>query len=158
MTFYVTGEVFKMNDSTNVLAIAEKEAIRGDVGKRRSGYLTTTEVAKLCGVSRFTIINWAKQGKIKVIRTIGRHCRIPVSEALFLLKTSHEKKKTVVSDLSCQSWQRVPATNGDWECGNCLTGNEKNKQVNTKKKNVLYTFGYSVGCGLHILKGRSKVK
>ena len=134
------------------------EVKKDDVGKPHSGYMTTTEVAKLCGVSRFTIINWVKQGKINVIRTIGRHCRIPVSEALSLFKASHEKKKTVVSDLSGRIRQQAPTTSGDEECGNCLTSNVKDKQVKAKKKNFLYAFGYGIGRGAHILKGRSKVK
>ena len=147
-----------MNDSMTVLAAAEKEVARCDGSKRHSGYMTTTEVAGFCGVSRFTIINWVKQGKINIIRTIGRHCRIPVSEALSLFKASHEKKKTVVSDLSGRSRQQAPTTSCDEECGNCLTSNEKDKQVKAKKKNFLYAFGYGIGRSAHILKGRSKVK
>ncbi len=137
------------------ISIEEK---KDNMGKLHSGYMTTTEVAKLCGVSRFTLINWVKQGKIKVIRTMGKHCRIPISEALSLLKASHEKKKTAVSDLSGHRRQQVPTTSGDEECGNCLTSNEKDKQVKAKKKNFLYAFGYGIGRGAHILKGRSKVK
>ena len=52
----------------------------------------------------------------------------------------------------------MPTTNGDEERGNCLTSNEKNKKVKAKKKNVLYAFGYGVGRGVHVLKGRSKDK
>jgi excisionase family DNA binding protein len=137
------------------ISIEEK---KGNAGRPHSGYMTTTEVAKLCGVSRFTLINWVNQGKIKVIRTIGKHCRIPVSEALSLLKSSHEKKKMAASDLSGQSRQQAPTTSGDEECGNCLTGNVKDKQVKAKKKSFLYAFGYGIGRGAHILKGRSKVK
>ena len=47
-----------------------KKGIKGDGSKPRSGYLTTTEFAILCGVSRFTIINWAKKCKIKAMRTV----------------------------------------------------------------------------------------
>jgi len=145
----------KEYNSMNAISIEEK---KDNVGKPHSGYMTTTEVAKLCGVSRFTLINWVKQGKINVIRTIGRHCRIPVSEALSLFKASHEKKKTVVSDLSGRSRQQVPTTNRDEECGNCLTSNEKDKPVKAKKRSVLYAFGYGVGRGVHVLKGRRKIK
>ncbi|MBW7989853.1 MAG: helix-turn-helix domain-containing protein [Planctomycetes bacterium] len=41
--------------------------------------MTTTELAKLCGVSRFTIINWINRGKIRTNKTVGGHSRIPVS-------------------------------------------------------------------------------
>ena len=142
----------------SVTSVARKGTVRGNESKRRSGYMTTTELARLCGVSRFTIINWTKQGRIKAIRTVGRHYRIPVSEALSLLRTFEEKKKASSSDLKEPCRQQVPTTNGDEECGNCLTSNEKNKQVKAKKKNVLYAFGYGVGRGVHVLKGRSKDK
>ncbi len=141
----------------SVITVAAKETVKKGESKRRSGYMTTTELARLCGVSRFTIINWVKQGKIKAIRTAGRHCRIPVSEALSLLRTFGEKKKLSSPDLKESCRQQVSTTNGDEECGNCLTGNEKSKQVKAKKKNVLYAFGYGVGRSVHVLKGR-KIK
>lgn len=142
----------------SVTSVARKGTVRGNESKRRSGYMTTTELARLCGVSRFTIINWIKRGRIKAIRTVGRHYRIPVSEALSLLRTFEEKKKASSSGLGGHCRQQTPTTNGDEERGNCLTSNEKNKQVKAKKKNVLYAFGYGVGRGVHVLKGRSKDK
>ena len=141
-----------------VTSVARKEAVRDDESKPRSGYMTTTKLARLCGVSRFTIINWIKRGRIKAIRTVGRHYRIPVSEALSLLRTFEEKKKASSSDLKEPCRQQTPTTNGDEECGNCLTGNEKNKQAKAKKKNVLYAVGYGVGRGVHVLKKRTKIK
>lgn len=142
----------------SVTSVARKGTVRGNESKRRSGYLTTTELARLCGVSRFTIINWTKQGRIKATRTVGRHYRIPVSEALSLLRSFEEEKKASSSGPGGHCRQQVPTTNGDEKRGNCLTGNEKNKQVKAKKKNVLYAFGYGVGRGVHVLKGRSKDK
>ncbi len=141
----------------SVISVARKGTVGGNENKRRSGYLTTTKLARLCGVSRFTIINWIKRGRINAIRTVGRHYRIPVSEALSLLRTFEEKKKSSSSDLKEPCRQQVPTTNSDEERGNCLTG-KKNKQVKAKKKNVLYAFGYGVGRGVHVLKGRSKDK
>ena len=142
----------------SVTSVARKGTVSGNESKRRSGYLTTTELARLCGVSRFTIINWTKQGRIKATRTVGRHYRIPVSEALSLLRSFEEKQKSSSSGPRRYCRQQVPTKNGDEERGNCLTSNEKNKQVKAKKKNVLYAFGYGVGRGVHVLKGRSKVK
>ena len=141
----------------SVITVAQKENIRGNKSKRRSGYMTTTELARLCGVSRFTIINWAKQGRIKATRTIGKHYRIPVSEALSLLRDFGKKKKSSSSDTEESCQQQASTTNCDEECGNCLTSDEKDEQVKAKKKNVLYAFGYGVGRGVHVLK-RSKVK
>jgi len=115
-----------------------KESVKGDGSKQRSGYLTTTEFAKLFGVSRFTIINWAKRGRIKSIRTAGRHYRIPASEALSLLRTFEEKKETSSNE----------------ECRNCLSDDQENKHQKGKKKKFLYNFGYGIGRGVHILKER----
>ena len=134
------------------ISTTRKEVVRDGKSNPRSGYLTTTELARLCGVSRFTIINWTKRGKIKAIRTVGRHYRIPVSEALSLLKSFEEKKKVSSSGSGEHCRQQTPTTNGDEENGNCLTSDEKNTQARAKKKNVLYVFGYGFGRGLHILK------
>ena len=141
----------------SVITAPKKEEV-DDANKPRSGYMTTTELARLCGVSRFTIINWAKQGRIKAIKTLGGHYRIPVSEALPLLRTFGKKEKASLANLKEPCRQQLPTTNGDKERGNCLTSSEKSKQVNTKKKNALYAFGYGVSRGVHVLKGRSKVK
>ncbi len=137
-----------------VISVARKETVRGHESKPRSGYMTTTEVARLCGVSRFTIINWAKQGRIKTIRTVGRHYRIPASEALALLRTFDQEQKASSSGSGGHSRQQTPTTNGDEERGNCLTSNEKNKNKQGKptKKNILYTFVYGTGRGAHKLK------
>ncbi len=142
----------------SVISVEGKRSSRGDKSKPRSGYMTTTELARLCGVSRFTIINWAKQGRIKTMKTIGRHNRIPVSEALSLLRTFAKKKKAPPSDLGEPCRQQTPTANSDEEGEERLASNEKNKHAKTKKKNVLYTVGYGIGRGVHVLKGRSKVK
>jgi len=145
-----------------------KESVKGDGSKKRSGYLTTTELARLCGVSRFTIINWAKRGRIKAIRTAGRHYRIPASEALSLLRTFDEKEETHSSDLggNCQAQKQEtsPAppkdskrrgwASSDEECRNCLSDDQENKHQKGKKKKFLYNFGYGIGRGVHILKER----
>jgi excisionase family DNA binding protein len=141
----------------SVITVARKEEV-DDANKPCSGYMTTTELSKLCGVSRFTIINWTRQGRIKAIRTVGGHYRIPVSEALSLLRSFGQNEKISSSNFEEPCRQQVPTTDDDEECGNCLTSSEKNKQVKTKKKNVLYAFGYGVSRGVHVLKGRSKDK
>jgi len=138
-----------------VISAARKEAVRGHESKPRSGYMTTTEVARLCGVSRFTIINWAKQGKIKTIRTVGRHYRIPASEALALLRTFDQEKKASSSGSGGRCWHQTPTTKGDEERGNRVTSNEKNKQPKAKKKNILYVFSYGSGRGARKLKERA---
>lgn len=39
-------------------------------------YLTTTQAAKICNVTRFTIANWTKKRKLKSSKTAGGHRRI----------------------------------------------------------------------------------
>jgi len=133
-----------------------KEIVKGAGSQPRSGYLTTTEFAMICGVSRFTIINWAKQGKIRANRTIGGHYRIPTSEALFLLRTFDDKKETVVSELNGHCQAQKQETVSDEECGNCLSENRKGRHAKAKKKKFLYNFGYGIGRGVHILKAKRK--
>lgn len=138
----------------SVITVPEKATSKGGENKHRSGFMTTTELARLCGVSRFTIINWTKQGKIKATKTIGNHYRIPVSEALSLLKSFSKRGNTPPPDVKPPNRQQVSMTDNDRECGNCLTDDKKNKPVKAKKKNLLHAFGYGVGCGVHIFKGR----
>ena len=136
----------------SAISTERRAAVKDYESRPRSGYMTTTEVARLCGVSRFTIINWAKQGRIKTIRTVGRHYRIPASEALSLLRSCGQKKEASPSGLGEHCRQQTPTTNGDEERGNCLTSDEKDKQAGTKKRNFLYFFGYGAGRGVHGLK------
>lgn len=46
---------------------------------------TTGEVARLLGVDYVTVARWARDGKIKAVRTPGGHWRIPESEVKRLL-------------------------------------------------------------------------
>jgi len=139
----------------SAISVAGKGAVKGHESRPRSGYMTTTEVARLCGVSRFTIINWAKQGRIKTIRTVGRHYRIPASEALSLLRSCDQKKETSSSISEGRRRQETPTTKGDEERGNRSTSNEKSKQARAKKKNILYVFSYGGGRGARKLKERA---
>jgi len=86
----------------------------------RKDCLTTTELAKLCGVSRFTIINWVNRGKIRTMKTVGGHRRIPVSEAIFFYETFHKEETGVTSDLLCHCWEYPQKANCDNECKHCL--------------------------------------
>ncbi len=142
----------------SVTSVARKIDIRVNEINARSGYMTTTELSRLCGVSRFTIINWIKRGKIKVIRTVGNHYRIPESEAVSLLDTIEEKQDipTNISEDKCV--QHKMKLKSKEKRGICLTRNKKKRRLKPKKNNVLYAFGYSVGRSVHALKGRSKVK
>lgn len=152
----------------SVITVPGKKVVGHDINRARSDYMTTTDVARLCGVSRFTIINWAKEGKIKTIRTVGRHHRIQASEALSLLKSLGEKRKVSApgpegndpegNDPEGNGRQKKPAAKINDECGNCLKSNKENKCTRAKNKNVLHSICYTVGRGAHILKERRIAK
>ncbi|MHC4172281.1 MAG: MerR family transcriptional regulator [Planctomycetota bacterium] len=96
-----------------------------DQTKLKKDHLTTTELAKLCGVSRFTIWNWIKQQKIKAVRTVGGQYRIPASEAIsFLeilhLETSHKAWKSLAPGALGHCWEYPEKTNCDNRCRDCL--------------------------------------
>ena len=97
-----------------------KETITKDKVIMRNDCLTTTELAKLCGVSRFTIINWVNQGKIRTMKTVGGHCRIPVSEAISFYEAFHKEKIGVESESFCHCWEYPQNSNCDKECKDCL--------------------------------------
>ena len=42
--------------------------------------LRLSEAAKMLGVVPQTLRNWDKQGKIKMVRTVGNQRRVPLSE------------------------------------------------------------------------------
>jgi excisionase family DNA binding protein len=86
----------------------------------RNDCLTTTELAKLCGVSRFTIINWVNQGKIRTMKTVGGHCRIPVSEAISFYENFHKEKIGATSESFCHCWEYPNKSNRDEDCKDCL--------------------------------------
>ncbi|MHC4396151.1 MAG: helix-turn-helix domain-containing protein [Planctomycetota bacterium] len=91
----------------------------------QKNYLTTTELAKFCGVSRFTIRNWIKQDKIRAVRTVGKQYRIPVSEAISFLETLHleifHKDESGVKPGSLRHcWECLEKTNCDKKCKDCL--------------------------------------
>jgi excisionase family DNA binding protein len=131
-----------------------KRSFKGNESKQRNGYLTTTEFAKLCGVSRFTIINWAKQGRIKTIKTAGGHYRIPETEAINLLRTENKRNKDKSFGLEKKKRTKRKKVVRDEESRSCLTDNNGDNKGNGTGKNFLYSFGYGIGRGIHILKER----
>ncbi len=48
---------------------------------------TTTEAAKICGVSRGTFLRWIREGRLKAPSTFGGHHRIESEDLVLLLKT-----------------------------------------------------------------------
>ena len=59
-------------------------------------YLTTSEAAKICHVTRFTVLNWVKKHKLESTSTLGGHQRIPRKAVLDLIKKHHSSDQAVV--------------------------------------------------------------
>jgi excisionase family DNA binding protein len=97
-----------------------KEAIAKNKVSLRKDSLTTTELAKLCGVSRFTIINWINRGKMRTMKTAGGHFRIPVSEAISFYETFYKGKGDLKTKSLCLCWEYPQKTNCNKVCKGCL--------------------------------------
>jgi len=133
----------------------KKKSVKGIESEARTGYLTTTEFSRLCGVCRFTIINWAKQGKIKgVMKTAGGHLRIPAAEVSSLFKKLDEKSQAGVADMQTQCRGQQRKTGDKKDCSKPLPDDQKGKHAKAEKRKLLYNFGYGIGRGVQILKER----
>ena len=88
-------------------------------------FMSTTELAKLCGVSRFTIINWINEGRINTLKTVGGKNRIPVEEAISFLESMHRQnfhktESDLAPDALGHCWEYPRKTNCDNRCKSCL--------------------------------------
>ena len=94
----------------------------------RDEYLTTTQVAKICHVTRFSIANWVKKGRLKAHKTAGGHRRILKKELIKFIKKNQivkiDKKDTAYSIPSCWEFQDFKPS-GKHNCTNCLAFIEK---------------------------------
>jgi len=104
-----------------------KEFISHNKAILDSEYVTTSELAELCGVSRFTIINWVKQGKIKSVKTIGGHRRIPHSEVVSILQALefNKEKEVMRFEPVPHCWQYAEKVGCDKQCKDCVTFKKK---------------------------------
>ena len=85
-----------------------------------SKLLTTSEFAKLCGVTRFTVRNWVDLGKIKFVKTIGGHRRIPDSEVVSFIRIHEQKDNKSPKNRVLHCWQYAKETRCGKECEKCL--------------------------------------
>lgn len=96
-------------------------------------YLTTTQAAKICNVTRFTIANWVKRGKLKSNKTAGGHRRILKDDLMrFIEKNctadSSKLKKINKKDTSYhipRCWEFRFKTSGRHNCVSCLVFKER---------------------------------
>ena len=73
-------------------------------------------------MSRFTVINWARRGKIKAFRTPGGHYRIPISEVVSFLEPMDrgEDKEPVARGLLRHCWQLAEKAGLHEKCSECV--------------------------------------
>jgi excisionase family DNA binding protein len=107
-------------------------------------YVTTSEFAKVCNLSRFTVINWVNQRKIRSVKTLGKHRRIPLSELLTFLESRSvdlsTEKKTQGHDDYC------------WECA------LKQKNADKCKTCALYGSQFHYCAVLATSLGKEKIQ
>lgn len=93
-------------------------------------YLTTTQAAKLLKVSRFSVLNWVKQGKLRSITTHGGHQRISKQVIIDSLQKSgvsnpgDENANPEAVEVRCWQSPEVKAS-GRHHCVDCLVFKEQ---------------------------------
>ena len=99
----------------------------------KNKHLTTTQAAQCFNVTRFTVLNWVKQGKLKAVRTLGGHQRIPREVVTSLMKEiklpppprfSEVKPKDKEPFICC--WESIEIIeSGQHDCARCLVFKQK---------------------------------
>lgn len=91
-------------------------------------YVTTSEAAELCNVTRFTIRNWILDNKLKASQTAGHHHRIRRSDLLkFMNETGIQpviRSQKVPAFLNCWEYRHLTKAEGH-DCENCLVFKEQ---------------------------------
>ena len=98
---------------------------------RSSDYLTTAEASKYLNVTRFTVLNWIKSGKLQCASTFGGHSRIPrgvLQAALKQIKTTNRIiPKAPEISRAVRRWEskEIIDSNCDHNCNKCLVFKKK---------------------------------
>ncbi|MBF0384297.1 MAG: helix-turn-helix domain-containing protein [Candidatus Omnitrophica bacterium] len=113
-------------------------------------YLTTTQASKILHVSRFSVLHWIKQGKIKAVSTLGGHQRIPKESIVSLLSKKSFKNriknniKPQVKIIPCWEAKESLGSNKH-NCNDCLVYKEK---INRCFLSLREYAGLKVECGI----------
>ncbi|MBF0489297.1 MAG: excisionase family DNA-binding protein [Candidatus Omnitrophica bacterium] len=99
---------------------------------RHNDYLTTAQASKFLNVTRFTVLNWIKEGKLQSASTLGGHQRIPKTVVLSALKQikSTNTLKPVTTEttktVSVNCWESNEITScGTHDCNKCIVFKKK---------------------------------
>jgi excisionase family DNA binding protein len=96
----------------------------------QNDYLTTSEASQFLQVTRFTVLNWIKQGKLQAITTLGGHQRIPKevltsfiqkTQSLNQVETKSKEKEPVIC---CWESKEIKLS-GEHNCARCLVFKSK---------------------------------
>jgi excisionase family DNA binding protein len=93
-------------------------------------YFTTNDIAKMCNVTRQTVINWIKNGKLRANLTPGGHRRV-LREDLVPFFESNQLDPCVIEEYEQENRKRAPycweyfavgfpGRNSRHECDRCL--------------------------------------
>lgn len=95
-------------------------------------FVTTSEAAELCHVTRFTIRNWILGKKLKASSTGGRHHRILRSDLLEFMREHGIRviklSRKAEAVLACWEHKRLYDGGGSHRCNNCLVFKERMKK------------------------------
>jgi excisionase family DNA binding protein len=110
--------------------------------KKNNEFITTSQLSDLCGVSRFTVINWINSGKIKANKTMGGHCRIGARETIDLLEKFNDDQNTknAANTNNDICWKYFSDSGCERNCGNCLI---KSRNIGSCEK-LVSTFGKEI--------------
>jgi excisionase family DNA binding protein len=70
-------------------------------------YFTTNDIAQMCNVTRQTVINWIKTGKLKANLTPGGHRRVLHEELVSFFK-ENQMEVSVIQDYEERHGWRIP--------------------------------------------------
>ncbi|MEI7752225.1 MAG: excisionase family DNA-binding protein [Candidatus Omnitrophota bacterium] len=101
--------VFKKRDS--------QEDPRGSNLPYYARYITTTEFARVCNVTRLTVINWVNKKKIRSVQTMGGHRRIPLMELLSFLESTMTGMRNAKKSRYC--WEHAKKLGKEKKCKTC---------------------------------------
>jgi|Deesub1362B_J571_1020462.scaffolds.fasta_scaffold15581_2 excisionase family DNA binding protein len=74
-------------------------------------YFTTNDIAQMCNVTRQTVINWIKTGKLRASLTPGGHRRVMREELISFFK-NNEMNLSIIQDYEERYRKKIPTC---WE-------------------------------------------
>ena len=93
--------------------------------------MTTSEAARICHVTRFTVRNWILENKLKASKTGGRHLRILRSDLLQFMKEAGIRPAKHASNaaalLFCWEYEQLIRAAGH-DCEKCLVFKERSNR------------------------------